>query len=245
MQHHQHICSDILCILWIYLCVRPHTEKNLSEIEVILTRQPVGIQASSDKETNCERVDLAAEMIEELLLVWGFWDITSRQRLIKGSSRGCNSSLYDLHTQKYAYTEVTVYNTTKFARHCNKKEKGKIYSYPGADSVTHVSFQSDVSVFLYTRSWAKLSRTWRDETQWWIEIGIYDKDESWTTDCDPYSKDNRAKKKKWTSSMMMKHGAVFTVPALHILPTHNVEISCPSCMWLVWLSDLMHVKLVM
>jgi hypothetical protein len=32
--------------------------------------------------------------------------------------------------------------------------------------------------------------------------------------------------------MMMKHGAVFTVPALHILPTHNVEINCPSCMWL-------------
>lgn len=140
-------------------------KKIWAKLTVILTRQPVGIQASSDKETNCERVDLAAEMIEELLLVWGFWDITSRQRLIKGSSRGCNSSLYDLHTQKYAYPEVTVYNTTKFARHCNKKEKGKIYSYPGADSVTHVSFQSDVSVFLYTRSWAKLSRTWRDETQ--------------------------------------------------------------------------------
>lgn len=101
MQRHQHICCDILCILWIYLCVRPHTAKKIwAKLTVILTRQPVGIQASSDKETNCERVDLAAEMIEELLLVWGFWDITSRQRLIKGSSRGCNSSLYDLHTQK-------------------------------------------------------------------------------------------------------------------------------------------------
>jgi hypothetical protein len=42
--------------------------RNLCRVSSIC-RHPVGIQASSDKETNCERVDLAAEMIEELLLV--------------------------------------------------------------------------------------------------------------------------------------------------------------------------------
>lgn len=127
------------------------------------TRQPVGIQASSENGISLEIDDLAAAANDKEPS-GGPCSITSRHLLIRGSSAGRLSSIkLFLHM---IIILVRLSSSDRFLTYdfisseilyvLTQREITNLYW----SRVTHVSIQGDVGVCLYSKSCGRLSSTW-------------------------------------------------------------------------------------